>query len=94
MNALEILHLRMAGANIKTLVNVIRESVGSEADVLDVHIYRHAKLETDLVVHLHRAIAGRSDRACECGERLASLLRAYGMVEHSVWVEEASALSG
>jgi hypothetical protein len=91
MNALEIIHLRMAGASTKTLVDVIRESVGSEADVLDVRIYRHAKLESDLIVHLHRAIAERSDCVCECGERLASLLRAYGLVEHSVWVEYVGA---
>jgi len=87
MKILEIIHLRMAGDSPQALVDVIRKSVGSQPDLMDVRIYRHTKLETDLVVHLHRAIAEQSDRACECGERLASMLRAYGMVEHSVWVE-------
>jgi cytosine/adenosine deaminase-related metal-dependent hydrolase len=77
----------MAGADRETLVDVIRNSVGSEPELVDVSIYRHAKLETDLVVHLHRAETQQSDRACDCGERLASMLRAYGLVEHSVWFE-------
>ena len=90
MNALEILHLRMAGDSPETLVDEIRQSVDSQPDVVDVRIYRHTKLETDLVVHLHRAMTQTGDRACECGERLASMLRAFGMVEHSVWVEAGS----
>ena len=87
MNAVEIIHLRMAGESPQALVDVIRKSVGSQPDLVDLRIYRHAKVETDLVVHLHRAMTQQSDRVCECGERLASMLRAYGMVEHSVWVE-------
>jgi hypothetical protein len=87
MKIVEIVHLRMAGHSPQTLIDVIRKSVGSHPDLEDVRIYRHAKLETDLVVHLHRAIAQQSDRPCECGERLASMLRAYGLVEHSVWIE-------
>ena len=87
MKTLEIIHLRMAGESPQALVDVIRKSVGSQPDSVDVRVYRHTKLETDLLVHLHRAMAQQSDCPCECGERLASMLRAYGMVEHSVWVE-------
>lgn len=90
MNTLEIIHLRMAGESLQALVDVIRKSVGSQPDSVDVRVYRHTKLETDLLVHLHRAMAQQSDCPCECGERLASMLRAYGMVEHSVWVEAGS----
>jgi len=89
VRTLEIIHLRMAGDNPQTLVDLIRRSVGPQPDLVDVRIYHHAKLETDLVVHLHRAETQQSDRACECGERLASMLRAYGLVEHSVWFEYA-----
>ena len=93
MNTLELIHLRMAGDSPEALVDVIRNSIGSQPDLVDVLIYRHTRLENDLVVHLHRAMRQKSDRACECGERLASMLRAYGMVEHLVWVE-ASGSSG
>jgi hypothetical protein len=90
MRTLEIIHLRMAGNSPETLVDLIRRSAGPQPDLVDVRIYHHAKLDTDLVVHLHRAETQPSDRTCECGERLASMLRAYGMVEHSVWVEADS----
>jgi len=82
-----MIHVRMAGADRETLVDVIRNAVVSEPGLVGVSIYRHAKLETDLVVHLHRAETQQSDRACDCGELLASMLRAYGLVEHSVWLE-------
>lgn len=87
MKTLEIIHLRLAGDSPQTLVDVIRKSVSSEPDCIEVRIYRHARLATDLVVHLHREVTGRSDQASDVGTRLASLLREYGMVEHSVWVE-------
>jgi hypothetical protein len=87
MNTLEVIQPRMAGADLETLVDVIRKSVGSKPGLTAVRIYRNARLSTDLVVHLHRAATQPSDRACECGERLASMLQGYGMVEHSVWVE-------
>ena len=90
MNTLEVIHLRMAGESPQALVDVIRKSVGSQPDSVDVRVYRHTKLETDLLVHLHRPMTQQSDCPCECGERLASMLRAYGMVEHSVWVEADS----
>lgn len=93
MRTLEIIHLRMAGATAHSLVELVRDSVRSQADLSDVRVYRHSKLETDLVVHLHRKTDHRSDSACECGERLTSILRGYGMVEHSVWVEEPSVLN-
>jgi hypothetical protein len=89
MTILEVIHLRMAGVGAQTLVDVIRESVRSDPELSDISIYRHATLETDLVVHLHRSTPDKGDRACACGERLASLLRGYGMVEHSVWLETA-----
>lgn len=87
MKTLEIIHLRLAGDSTQTLVDAIRKSVGSEPDPMEVRIYRHGKLETDLAVHLHRDVAMRNDRASDVGIHLASLLREYGMVEHSVWVE-------
>ena len=87
MKTLEIIHLRLAGDSPQTLVDVIRKSIGSEPDLMEVRIYRHTRLETDLAVHLHRESAGRNDRVCDVGIRLASLLREYGMVEHTLWVD-------
>lgn len=88
MRALEIIHLRMSSAGTYSLVELVRNSVVTQSDVSDVRVYRHASLHTDLIVHLHRSIAEQSDSVSDSGERLASLLRAHGMVEHSVWMEQ------
>ena len=87
MRTLEIIHLRLAGDSPETLVDMIRKVIDSESDPMEVRIYHHAKVETDLVVHLHREVADGSDQISELGIHLASLLRWYGIVEHSVWVE-------
>jgi hypothetical protein len=87
MNTLEIIHLRLAGDHPEVLVDGIRETVESEGNSIDVRIYRHTTLETDLVVHLHRDVSGGLRLTSDLGARLASVLRDYGMVEHSVWRE-------
>jgi N-methylhydantoinase B/oxoprolinase/acetone carboxylase alpha subunit len=87
MRWLEIIHLRLAGKNPGALVDAIRKTVDSGTDSMEVRIYRHAKLETDLIVHLHRNAAGGTENTSDLGARLASVLREYGMVEHSVWQE-------
>jgi hypothetical protein len=87
MNTLEIIHLRLAGNDPGALVDMIHQSVGSGVDSVVVRIYRNAKLETDLAVHLHRQVTEWDGRASDVGTRLTALLREYGMVEHSVWVE-------
>jgi hypothetical protein len=87
MKWLEIVHLRLAGDNPGVLVDSIRKTVDSEAHSMEVRIYRHTKLETDLVIHLHREVTGGRELTSDLGARLASVLRDYGMVEHSVWRE-------
>jgi hypothetical protein len=42
-------------------------------------IFRHATLTTDIAVHLMSE---------EVGARIADALREYGLVNHSVWIEE------
>jgi hypothetical protein len=87
MKTLEIIHLRLAGDRPESLVDVIRKSVDSRSDPSDVRIYRHSRIESDLVIHLHRNTEGGDARSSELGARLASVLRDYGMVEHSLWRE-------
>lgn len=94
MKTLEIIHLRLAGDSPQRLIDVIHESVGSTLDGMDIRIYRHTKLETDLAVHLHQEVTGRSGQTSDVGTRLASLLREYGMVEHAVWVEAYGVTDG
>ena len=87
MKTLEIIHLRLAGDSPQTLIDAIRKSIGSEPALMETRVYRHTRLRTDLAVHLRREATRRNDCASDIGIRLAALLREYGMVEHSVWVE-------
>lgn len=91
MKTLETIRLRLAGDTPETLADDVRRVVGSAPGPMEVRVYRHARIETDLVVHLHRENASGCDRASELGIRLASLLREYGMVDHTIWVDETDA---
>lgn len=94
MRALEIVHLRLAVDRAADLVDVIRESVGTRSESMELRIYRHARLGSDLVVHLHREIGDEHVSASDVGTRVAALLREHGMVEHSVWVEARGRADG
>jgi hypothetical protein len=90
MTILETIHLRLAGGDPNDLVDVILRSVDSEPALTGFHIYRHASIDTDLVVHLHWGAEVEKERGSALGARLASVLGESGMVEHSVWVEVTS----
>ena len=86
MNILEVIHLRMAGKGPETLAEAIRTAAGDDAGSSDVRVYRQARVEGDLLIHIHRSGADQRDEPSELGLRLASLLRGHGMVGHSVWI--------
>lgn len=86
MNTLEVIHLRMCGDDLELLVNTVQEAVEEAADPPDIRIYRHARIEGDLLLHLNREASSRGSQFSELGLRLASVLRFHGLVEHSVWV--------
>lgn len=88
MNALEIVHLRSSGEPIETLGERIRESIEAEAtDAEVVTLYRRQGLETDVGVHIRHAKPRRGNGQSTLALRLASALRAFGLVEHTVWEE-------
>jgi hypothetical protein len=88
MKRLEIIHLRSPGESLESLSRRIRESIradceGDEAVIL----YRRHGLGTDLAVHiLHSGGTGGLEPS-GLALRLASALRAHGLVEHTLWEE-------
>jgi hypothetical protein len=87
MNRIEIVHLRFTGEPIESLGASIRDSLGpggSGAEV--VTVYRRQGLETDVAVHI-RHDAQETGGPSALGFHLADALRAYGLVEHTVWEE-------
>ena len=86
MNTLETLHLRMAGNDLDSIVDLVRRAAGGPGGSPSVAIYRHSKIDGDLLIHLVRDEPNRGDMPSKLGLGLASLLRMHGLVEHSVWV--------
>lgn len=85
---LEIIHLRLSRSGAGELAEMIAEvvRVGREEGV---RVYRHTRIETDLLIHLHRQAEESSGGPSELGSRLVSLLRDHGIVEHSVWIQHS-----
>ena len=89
MKTLEIIHLRSSGDPIDSLVRRIRSSIQQpEQGGLTVRLFRRPELESDLAIHV-QSDAGHRAAAHDIALQLASELRAYGLVEHTRWEEEA-----
>jgi hypothetical protein len=85
MSTLEIIQLRLAGKPPENLCEMIKESiVANEGLSENVMIFRRDGLVTDLAVHIHHpeTLSGEPGKF---GLRIASALKAYGLVEHKVW---------
>ena len=87
MKTVEIIHLRLAGSSPQNLVDIIREAIGPDGDELKIRFFRHTKLDNDLSVHLEREAGAWDEGASDVGTKLAALLKEFGMVAHSVWIE-------
>ena len=86
MTVMEVIHLRMAWNHPETLAEAIREAVKKAPSAPDVRVYRHTRIEGDLLIHIHHPGSEQRDQPSDLGVRLAALLRAHGLVDHSLWV--------
>lgn len=87
MRQLETIHLRLAGDHPLGLVERIRRSIGASGDQPSARIYRHATVAGDLAIQIYLETADRAAQPSQLGLRLTEALKAYGLVEHSVWTE-------
>ena len=88
MTGLEIIHLRSSGEPLESLTGRINRSLregGEDASVLT--LYRCHGLDTDLAVHILRPDVAVKTGPSDLALRLASELRDYGLVEHTIWEE-------
>ena len=88
MKRLEVLHLRLVGNRPETLIKKIRDAVVRHDPETTILLYQHAAVKTDLAVHIHIAEPSANHVDTELGVRLASALREFGMVEHTIWIEQ------
>ncbi|MBT8396650.1 MAG: hypothetical protein HKO65_00060 [Gemmatimonadetes bacterium] len=94
MTTLETLHLRMAGDDLDEIVDQVRKATGYPGGSPFVSIYRHSKVQGDLLVQVVSDDPNREAVTSELGIGLAALLRTHGLVEHSVWVSPAVPAEG
>ena len=86
MIQLEIIHLRSSGEPVESLTERISQSIregGGPTSTLT--LYRRQGLKTDLAVHILSPDVAMKMGPSDLGLRLAWQLRAYGLVEHTVW---------
>jgi len=87
---LERIDLRSNKENKKELLEQLEELVNDVTERTDdnkIKIYTHYNIGTDYSVHLLRLISEEEHLESELGLRLASSLKEFGLVNHSIWIE-------
>ncbi len=91
MKWLEIIEIRSVGSNRELLEthlqNLINEG-GQEANLQAVKVYKHSTLETDFSIHLYYNSEKTEVRKSHESIRLVSSLKEYGLINHTIWVEQ------
>ena len=97
MKWVEIIALR-SPANIDTqFVDELVKEVGKSDNpshtpehLVEIRIYRHSVVETDLSIHIYWKSEPGSEHKSPLGLRFSSALRNLGLLNHSVWVERTA----
>ena len=91
MKWLEIIELRSVGKkrtevelHLKHLIEAMKLETRQQA----IKIYGHNTVETDFSIHLHHDSKSAAVNGSALGQRLVSVLKEYGLVSHSVWIEK------
>lgn len=90
MKWLEIIELRSAGGNIKLLESQMQKLVNEVYERTEknaVKAYCRLMIDTDFSIHLFHDSKEMEKSGSPLGLRLASALREFGLVNHSIWTE-------
>ncbi|BBO79047.1 hypothetical protein DSCW_64640 [Desulfosarcina widdelii] len=86
----EVIMVRSTGSNTAALKSSLQELMGDvhEDDASeDIRIYHREKIDTDFCIILSHAGETVLGEGSPLGLRLAAALKAFGLVNHSVWIE-------
>lgn len=92
MRWIEIITLRSATANLQALDTEFLLSIidNNQTELLkSFRIYRRHKMETDLTVHLFWDSEKVEKKGNTLVQHLIQFMKQYGLVNHSVWVEQS-----
>ena len=90
MNWLEIIELRSAGGNSKLLESQMQKLVNDVYERTEnnhVKAYCRLMIDTDFGIHLFHDSNKVEKSGSPLGLRLASALKEFGLVNHSIWIE-------
>jgi hypothetical protein len=89
MKWLEVIKLRSAGRDSEMLKELLLSiNKLSQSGLVRMKTYHHATLETDLSVQLLWESERPERNGSDLGLRLAQALKDFGLIDHSIWVEE------
>ena len=93
MKWIEIIELRVVENNRELLESHLQQlihQVDKEANAPVIKTYHRVMLETDVSIHLvhdSEDVENSGGPLSSLGVRLASALKEFGLVNHSVWIE-------
>lgn len=91
MKWIEVIKLRSPGINEelpdKNLLVKLAQ-VNCAGGPREIQIYRHVTVESDMAVHLIWETGSPESGGSAGGMQIAEFLKPFGLVNHSVWVQE------
>ncbi len=69
--------------NLKNLINEIGQKIENQS----IKIYNHISIETNFSIYICNESINADINGSSLGLRLASTLKEFGLVNHSVWIE-------
>ncbi len=89
MNWVEIIKLRSAGMEDGLLEQLLRSLRSDRSrELVEIKTYRHAVFPNDFSMHLRWESERPTENGSVLGLRLAQALKEFGLIDHSIWIEE------
>lgn len=86
----ELIGVRTAAGRREQLEKKLKDFIGKvqiETSTQSIHLFRRVSVDSDLCVHLRHDSKEAAPTGSRLGLRLASELKAFGLVHHSIWIE-------
>jgi hypothetical protein len=91
MKFLEVIELRAAGNQLRLLkpeLDSLINTLNKETRHGTINVYGNLTVETDFSIHLHYESQKTDISGSPLGQHLVSVLKEFGLINHTLWVEE------
>ncbi len=89
MKWVEIIELRSIDSDLESLESKLKKIINEVEDEIknQAKAYSRVQIDTDFSIHLYHDSKKVENSGSELGLRLASALKDFGLVNHSIWIE-------